>query len=107
MSEESRLAAMRDGVVLGEAEARELWKEFSAHMDANKGDMTGFARSKGWYAVVPEYREGKAVLLVTTTEGVAVVKPAVTVKAQAKAAPGMKPKAKAPPRSKGGGKPRR
>ena len=87
MSEQSRLAAVIDGVTLGEEEARVLWTAFSAHMDAHQGDMAGFARRKGWFAVAPEYRQGKAVLLVRTTEG----------------AP-LPPPPKAPPRPKPAGK---
>ncbi len=35
-------------------------------MDANKGDMAGFAKKKGWQSVAPEFRDGKAVLVVKT-----------------------------------------
>lgn len=103
MSEESRLAAMRDGIALGEDEARELWREFSAHMDANKGDMAGFARLKGWHAVAPEYRQGKAVLLVSTTAA------AVTAVAKEVGKPRAKTSGKngAPPQGKRGAKPKR
>jgi hypothetical protein len=66
MSEGSRLMALVDGAALGEAEGRALWAEFSAHMDENKGDMAGFAKKKGWQSVAPEFRDGKAVLLVKT-----------------------------------------
>jgi hypothetical protein len=64
MTGTSRLAALVDGAALGDEAARELWTEFSAHMDANKGDMAGFAKKKGWQSVAPEYRQGKAVLVV-------------------------------------------
>jgi hypothetical protein len=68
VSEEgSRLAATLDGAPLGDDEARALWKEFSEHMDGNRGDMAGFAKAKGWVSVAPEYRDGKAVLVARTT----------------------------------------
>jgi hypothetical protein len=68
MSQEaSRLAAMIDGALVPDAEARALWKEFSEHMDEHRGDMAGFARKKGWFSIAPEHRQGKAVLLVQTS----------------------------------------
>jgi hypothetical protein len=63
----SLLVALIDGAPLPEEEARALWKEFSEHMDEHQGDMAGFAKKKGWVSVAPEYRKGKAVLLVKTT----------------------------------------
>jgi hypothetical protein len=48
-------------------DAMALWKEFSEHMDANRGDMAGYAKKKGWFSVAPEYRDGKAVLVIRTT----------------------------------------
>ena len=76
------LAALIDGAALDEEAARALWTEFSAHMDANQGDFAGFAKKKGWASVAPEYRQGKAVLVVRT--GAAPSKPT----------PGNKPKPK-------------
>jgi hypothetical protein len=76
MTETSRLAVLVDGAPLGDDEARALWTEFSAHMDENKDDTAGFAKKKGWITVLPEYRQGKAVL---------VVKTAAKAKAKAKA----------------------
>ena len=73
MTEPSRLEALVDGAALDAEAARALWTEFSAHMDENKGDMAGFARKKGWQSVAPEFRQGKAVLVVKTG---AAVKPA-------------------------------
>jgi hypothetical protein len=55
-----------DDVPLAEDAARALWTEFSAHMDAHQGDTAGFAKKKGWASVVPEFRRGKAVLVVKT-----------------------------------------
>jgi hypothetical protein len=62
----SRLAVLVDGAALDDETGRALWLEFSAHMDANRGDMAGFAKLKGWVSVAPEYRQGKAVLVVKT-----------------------------------------
>jgi hypothetical protein len=86
------LVVLKDGAPLAEDEARALWTEFSAHMDANRGDMAGFAKQKGWTEVRPEYRKGQAVLIVSTT-------PEAAAKA---AAPPPKPKP-APPKHGGGG----
>jgi hypothetical protein len=71
MSEGSRLAVLVDGALLDEEAGRALWVEFSAHMEANRGDMAGFAKLKGWTSVAPEYRQGKAVLVVRTGAAVA------------------------------------
>lgn len=64
---ESRLTALVDGAPLPEEEARALWKAFSEHMDAHRGDMAGFAAKKGWASIAPEYRQGKAVLVAWTS----------------------------------------
>jgi hypothetical protein len=70
VSNKPNLAVLVDGAPLAEAEARDLWKEFSAHMDEHQGDMAGFAKKKGWQAVSPEYRRGQAVLVVKTGKAV-------------------------------------
>ncbi len=62
----SRLAVLVDGAPLDPEAARALWTEFSAHMDEHRGDMAGFAKKKGFSSVAPEYRQGKAVLVVKT-----------------------------------------
>jgi hypothetical protein len=68
MSEEaSKLAAVIDAAPLPAEAAKALWKEFSEHMEANRGDMAGFAAKKGWFSIAPEYRGGKAVLIARTT----------------------------------------
>ena len=64
----SRLAVMVDGVPMAEEEARATWTEFSAHMDANRGDADGFARSRGFVSARPEFVDGRAVLVLRTTE---------------------------------------
>jgi hypothetical protein len=95
MTEPSRLSALVDGAALDAEAARALWTEFSAHMDENKGDMQGFARKKGWQSVAPEFRQGKAVLVVQT--GAA---PKPHTKPASKGAPG-------PSKGRGREKPRR
>ncbi len=99
MTEASRLAVLVDGAPLDPEPARALWTEFSAHMDENKGDMSGFAKKKGWVSVAPEYQQGKAVLVVKTG---APMKAAVKapMKAAKKAAPPAKPAARPSPRTK-------
>ena len=63
-----RLVVLIDGAPLPEEEARALWKRFSEHMDANQGDLAGFARQNDFESVSPEYRAGQAVLVVRTKE---------------------------------------
>jgi len=87
-NEGSRLAVLVDGAPLEEEAARALWAEFSAHMDEHRGDMAGFAKQKGWQSVAPEYRQGRAVLVVKT--GAAPTKPAPTKPKPAKPAPRAK-----------------
>jgi hypothetical protein len=101
---ESRLQVLKDGAQLPEEEARELWKEFSAHMDVNRGDMSGFAVKKGWHSVLPEHRAGKAVLVVSTTAEAAKVAAAAAPAVAAKPAgkPAEKPAQKAGPKGGGG-----
>lgn len=62
----SRLAVLIDGRSLPDDEARELWMAFSQHMEEHPRDTAGFARARGWTSVVPEYRRGQAVLVITT-----------------------------------------
>jgi hypothetical protein len=122
MSEEaSKLAGIVDGVILTEKEAKALWMEFSEHMDANRGDMVGYAKKKSWFSVAPEYRDGKAVLIVRTTataKGPPPVlappkpqnkapqkgKPQAPQKGKAKPAQGAKPQAKPAPKPQAGQK---
>jgi hypothetical protein len=96
-AEASKLAGVIDGAPLSEEDAKALWKEFSEHMDANRGDMAGFAKKKGWFAIAPEYRDGKAVLVVRTT---ATAKTLPAVQAPQKPRPQQKPKPKAKPKPK-------
>ncbi len=62
----SRLAVLVDNRPLPDDEARTLWQEFSRHMDEHEGDLSGFAKAKGWSDVKPEHRQGRAVLVVTS-----------------------------------------
>ena len=64
----SRLVVLVDGAPLPEEAARELWVNFSRHMDDHEGDLAGFAAAQGFVRVSPEAREGKAVLVVWTRE---------------------------------------
>ena len=66
MPPKPRLVVLLDGVALPQDEARALWTEFSAHMEATRGDTAAFAKKHGWVRVSPEYRRGQAVLVVTT-----------------------------------------
>ncbi|NUP13266.1 MAG: hypothetical protein HOW73_45075 [Polyangiaceae bacterium] len=63
---QSRLVVLMDGKPLPDEEAREIWNDFSLHMDEHQGDFAGFAKKRGWTSVKPEPRAGKAVLVVTT-----------------------------------------
>jgi hypothetical protein len=56
-----------DGVKLPDEEARAFWQRFSAHMEANKGDLGGFAKSEGLASVVPETGRGGALLRCSRT----------------------------------------
>ena len=47
----SRLKVLVDGVAMPEEQARGFWKRFSAHMEANKGDLAGFAKAEGFASV--------------------------------------------------------
>lgn len=49
----SALKVLVDGVALPEAEARALWSRFSAHMEAHRGDLEGFAKAEGFASVHP------------------------------------------------------
>jgi hypothetical protein len=49
----SRLIVIVDGTPMPDGEARAFWKRFSAHMDAHKGDLAGFAKAEGFASVHP------------------------------------------------------
>lgn len=52
-----------DGQLLDEEGARALWQRFSEHMEANKGDLAGFAAKEGYASVRPGMENGRAVLI--------------------------------------------
>jgi hypothetical protein len=54
MPPRSLLSVIVDDAALPDEEARAFWKRFSAYMDANKGDLAGFAKQEGFTSVVPE-----------------------------------------------------
>ena len=56
-----------DGEPMPADEAREFWGRFSAYMEANKGDLAGFARQEGFASVHPSMKDGAAVLVVSRT----------------------------------------
>ena len=65
--EKAALGVVVDGVAMGEDEARALWERFSAHMEANKGDLAGFAAKEGFASVHPSMQNGRAVLVASRT----------------------------------------
>jgi hypothetical protein len=46
-------------------DARAFWGRFSAYMEANKGDLAGFAKQEGFASVHPSMGPSGAVLLVS------------------------------------------
>ena len=63
-----RLLARVDGALLSEDEARALWKRFSDHMEAHRGDLAGFAAAEGFKSVRPSFEDGSAILLASHSE---------------------------------------
>ena len=63
----ARLSVMVDGVEMPEAEARAFWKRFSDHMEANKGDLAGFAKAEGFASVKPVMSAAGPELVVSRT----------------------------------------
>jgi hypothetical protein len=61
------LEVIVDGVPMPDAEARAFWTRFSEYMDANKGDLKGFAEKEGYASVVPETGRSGARLRVSKT----------------------------------------
>jgi hypothetical protein len=57
------LAVRIDGELLSEEEGRALWQRFSAYMEANRGDLAGFAKSEGLASVHPAMEVGRAILV--------------------------------------------
>jgi hypothetical protein len=53
MAAATNLSVVVDGVPMAEPEARAFWARFSAHMEAHKGDLAGFAKAEGFASVKP------------------------------------------------------
>ena len=62
-----RLSVIVDGAPLPDEEARAFWARFSAHMEAKRGDLEGFARAEGFASVHPEVQSGAPVLMASRT----------------------------------------
>jgi hypothetical protein len=58
-----KLGVLVDGEAMGEEDARAFWGRFSTWMDANKGDLAGFAKAEGFASVHPTMQDGRAVLV--------------------------------------------
>jgi len=61
------LKVLVEGIALPDEEARALWRRFSAWMDANVGDLAGFARAEGFASLHPEMHGGDPVLVASRT----------------------------------------
>jgi hypothetical protein len=61
------LGVRLDGVAMNDADARAFWERFSAYMEANKGDLAGFAKQEGLASVHPSMDGRRAVLLASRT----------------------------------------
>lgn len=84
-SQAGRLAVLLDGDELPEEEARAFWGRFSAWMDANKGDLGGFAKSEGLASVHPTMQANRAVLVASRSAAQRAYTNAPTVKTSLKA----------------------
>ena len=62
------LRVVIDGEELAPEEARAFWARFSEYMEANKGDLSGFAKAEGFTSVHPQMGAEGAVLAVSRTE---------------------------------------
>lgn len=62
------LRVLVDGIALPEAEARALWKRFSDHMEAHKGDLAGFAQAEGFASIHPAMGADGAELRASRTQ---------------------------------------
>jgi hypothetical protein len=86
------LRVLVEGVALSDEEARAIWRRFSAWMDANVGDLAGFARAEGFASLHPEMHDGSPVLVASRT---ASQRPYVTApKKPGGSAPRTKPRGK-------------
>ena len=57
------LRVLVEGVPLSDEEARAVWRRFSEWMDANVGDLAGFARAEGFASLHPEMHGDSPVLV--------------------------------------------
>ena len=53
---------------MADADARAFWKRFSDHMEQNRGDLAGFAKSEGFASVRPAVENGAAVLIASHSD---------------------------------------
>lgn len=96
MSDGKPLGVRVDGRLLAEADAREFWKRFSEHMEANRGDLAGFAVKEGLASVRPSVEAGGAVLVGSHSEAqrpyasVTASEPTNAPKRPARSTPGSK-----------------
>ncbi len=67
MASPPRLLVRIDGELVPEDEARTIWERFSAHMEANKGDLAGFAAAMSMSSARPGLEGGRPVLLLSRT----------------------------------------
>lgn len=67
MSGPARLLVRIDGELVANDEARAIWARFSEHMEANKGDLAGFAAKEGVKSAQPGMEQGRPVLLLSRT----------------------------------------
>jgi hypothetical protein len=85
----SKLVVRVDGEAMPEAEARAFWERFSAHMETNRGDLSGFAAKEGYASVHPALEDGAPVLLASRA---APQRPYVNASAASPVAPGGAPR---------------
>ena len=64
----ARLGVLVDGTPLSADEAKAIWLKFSAYMEANKGDLAGFAKAEGFKSVHPRSDVGRALLVFSRTD---------------------------------------
>ena len=57
-----------DGAPMPETDARAFWQRFSDWMEANKGDLAGFAVQEGFASVHPGVENGRPVLYASKSE---------------------------------------
>jgi hypothetical protein len=61
------LAVLVDGAAMPDDEARATWEAFSAFMEDHKGDLGGFAKSRGFVSAHPRSEGGRAILVLSRT----------------------------------------